>query len=228
MSDDRIDAFELLEPVMAIGQWRNNAELIADCARLGYLPAVDDHAAVVCDPTYGLGRFWKIYRPSTLVASDLEVAKSPVGYPVDFTSLPWASGRFDASVFDPPYKLNGTSTGVGAASCDPDYGVDTYRSQAARHGRIRAGIAECVRVTQVGGYVLVKCQDQVNGGKVRWQTREFAAHAESLGCRLVDALHLPSYRPQPEGRTQQHARRNYSTMLVLRRERLVRRAVPAA
>jgi hypothetical protein len=83
----------------------------------------------------------------------------------------------------------------------------------------RDGITECVRVLRFKGFLLVKCQDQVCSAQVRWQTHDFAAHAESLGCRLVDALYLTSYRAQPEGRSQQHARRNYSTLLVLRRER---------
>jgi hypothetical protein len=206
------------DAVMAVGTWRNNAELIADCARLGYLPT--DEVAQVCDPTYGLGRFWTVFRPANLTASDLDPAKSPTGTSVDFTDLPWPSQHFDAVVFDPPYKLNGTSTGTGGATCDADYGVDRWSGARDRHDLIRRGITECVRVLRVGGHLLVKCQDQVNGGKVRWQTREFADHAEQLGCRLVDQLHLLSYRPQPPGRRQEHARRNYSTMLVCRRERL--------
>lgn len=201
-------------PVLAIGPWANNAELIADCNRLGYL---NDQDAVL-DPTYGLGRFWTVWQPHTLTASDLDPAKSPLGRPVDFTALPWADGSFDAVVFDPPYKLNGTSTGTGAATCDADYGVAEPSTWQDRHQLIRDGITECVRVTRPGGMVLVKCQDQVCSGQVRWQTHEFAAHAVAGGCRLVDALHLSGHRPQPAGRRQVHARRNYSTLLVLRKE----------
>lgn len=93
--------------VMAISTARNNAELIEECAQLGYLTDTD----LVLDPTYGLGRFW-----------------------------------------------------------------------------------------------------------TRWQTIEFTNHAVGLGSRLVDQLHLPSYRPQPAGRRQVHARRNYSTLLVLQKD----------
>ncbi len=78
---------------------------------------------------------------------------------------------------------------------------------------------EAHRVLTPGGYLLLKCQDQVCSGQVRWQTREFADHAEQLGMRLVDALHLLGHRPQPAGRRQVHARRNYSTLLVLRKNR---------
>jgi hypothetical protein len=206
------------DAVMAVGTWRNNAELIADCARLGYLPT--DEVAQVCDPTYGLGRFWTVFRPANLTASDLDPAKSPTVQlvrriehdGVEVLRRPRQVGEVD--------RRAGTSTGTGGATCDADYGVDRWSGARDRHDLIRRGITECVRVLRVGGHLLVKCQDQVNGGKVRWQTREFADHAEQLGCRLVDQLHLLSYRPQPPGRRQEHARRNYSTMLVCRRERL--------
>jgi hypothetical protein len=73
-------------------------------------------------------------------------------------------------------------------------------------------------VLRIGGHLLVKCQDQVNGGKKRWQTIEFANHGQTvLGMPLVDQFHLQSYRPQPNGTTQQHSRGNYSTLLVFRK-----------
>jgi hypothetical protein len=200
------------EPVMAFGRWRNNAELIADCVRLGYI----DDDRLVCDPTYGLGRFWIVYRPEALVASDLNPARSPCGYSVDFTAMPWSDDMFGTVVFDPPYKLNGTG---GSHASDEAYGVALAGVRwQDRMQLCRDGITECVRVLKLGGHLLVKCQDQVCSVQVRWQTHDFAAHAESLGSRLVDALHLPSYRSQPEGRSQRHARRNYSTMLVFRLE----------
>lgn len=189
--------------VNAAHAWRNNAELIVACRTLGYLR--DD--AYTLDPTYGRGTFWKLWRPERLVRHDLKLDG------VDFTALPHADREFDAITFDPPYKLNGTAT----PAVDERYGVDAYMSQPERHRLIRQGIIECVRVLATDGVLLVKCQDQVNAGRVRWQTREFADAAEAHGCRLVDMLHMLGGRPQPEGRRQVHARRNYSTMLVLRR-----------
>lgn len=209
--------------ITAVSTARNNAELIAQCAQLGYL----HDTWPTLDPTFGLGRFWNLWRPTVLMASDLDPAKSPLP-PEDFTRLPYLDDTFAAVVFDPPYKLNGTSTGRGAAACDDDYGVaGAYASVDDRHALIRAGITECLRVLApgrrtdrtTGGFLLVKCQDQVNGGRVRWQTHEFTAHAcATPGVRLVDALFLVGHRPQPPGRSQQHARRNYSTLLVLRKE----------
>lgn len=197
--------------VLAIGSWRNNAELIVGCRDLGYLH--DDYLTL--DPTYGLGRFWSSWRPTNLIAHDIDPHRAPDG-PMDFTATKYFDNLFDAVVFDPPYKLNGTG---GSHASDEAFGVANSVRWQDRMQLICDGITECVRVLKIGGYLLVKCQDQVCSGQVRWQTHEFAAHAAVLGCRLKDMLHLQSYREQPPGRTQKHARRNYSTMLVLVKER---------
>ncbi len=194
--------------VYAIGARRNNAELVRDCAELGYLRT----EWTTLDATYGLGRFWKLWRPSNLTTSDLH---TPADVAWDFTAIPAPDCHFDAVVFDPPYKLNGTSTGRGAASCDESYGVHRSDTWQGRHELINAGIRECARVAK--RVLLVKCQDQVCSGKKRWQTREFADTAESCGFRLVDMLHVQGSRPQPAGRRQVHAQADYSTLLVLAR-----------
>jgi hypothetical protein len=196
-------------PVMAIDDWPSNADLIRDCARLGYLRS--DWRTL--DPTWGYGAFWTLWLPDELWASDLNPAKSPVGESVDFRDLPWADRFFDAVVFDAPYKLNGTPT----EDVDERYGVHVPTEWRERMAMIRDGITECARVLG-DGCLLVKCQDQVCSGKVRWQTVDFTNHAMSLGLGLVDRLDFLSYRPQPHGRRQVHARRNASTLLVLKRE----------
>lgn len=201
-----------MSEILAFGSWKNNAELIASCFDLGYLK--DEWLTL--DPTYGEGRFWKLRRPWNLIASDINPKSTREQFvaKIDFTDTRLADAQFDAVVFDPPYKLNGTG---GSHPSDAGYGVADKLSWQDRHQLIYNGIDECVRVLKSGGYLLIKCQDQVCSGAVKWQTRLFADHAESLGCTLVDMLHLQGYRKQPEGRRQVHARRNYSTMLVLRR-----------
>lgn len=193
--------------ILAIADRPTNGHLIADAAALGY---IGDH---VLDPTWGHGTFWTIHRPRRLVAHDLDPDKAPGGHVADMRRLPYRDGAFDTVVLDGPFKLNGTSSAP-----DERYGVHVPASRDARHQLIIDGIVEACRVVRVGGHVLVKCQDQVNGGKVRWQTDIFTRAAEALGMRKVDALLFPSYRPQPEGRSQQHARRNYSTLLVFVKE----------
>jgi len=198
-------------PVMAIGNWTDNGALIADCARLGYLRP----EWRTLDPTYGYGTFWQKWRPDNLVATDLDPAKSQTGDSVDFTALPWPDRHFDAVVFDPPYKLTGNPADTGGI--DERYGVHVYTDWRDRMDLCRRGITECARVLG-DGYLLVKCQDQVCSGKVRWQTIDFTNHAATLGLGLVDRFDFLSYRPQPAGRRQVHARRNASTLLVFGRE----------
>ena len=194
------------DDVQAIGEWATNGDLIADAARLGYLR--DEW--VTLDATYGVGTFWSRWRPRELHTLDL--APGPgVSVVGDFRSMPWPDQTFRAVVFDPPYKLNGTPT----STVDGRYGVaGRYTSRAARHRLMVDGLTDCARLLIPGGYLLVKCQDQVNGGRVRWQTRMMTEHAESLGLDLVDWFLFRSGRPQPSGRRQEHARRGYSSLLV--------------
>lgn len=199
-----------VEPVLAFGTWKNNAELMVDCKRLGYLG--DD--GTVWDATYGLGAFWRLYRPRDLCATDLDPSKSPsVAGGVDFTRAPWVDRAFKYVVFDGPYKLNGTEA---IFLNDDIYGVRESARWQDRMELLRRGAIECARCSDE--WLIVKCQDQVVSGKIRWQTIYLTEAVEACGFRLYDRLDMPSYRPQPAGRSQQHARSNTSTALVFHRE----------
>lgn len=198
--------------VYAATAWPSNAELIADVARLGYL----HQSWPTLDTTYGRGTFWKVWRPDRLVTHNYRRDG------VDFRHLPHPDGSFLAVVIDAPFKLNGRST----AAVDARYGVDEWASWRERHLLIKSGMTECTRVLAPKGHLLVKCQDQVCGGKVRWQGLEFANHGTlNLKLDLVDRFDLLTRgRSQPERRRtdgkpsiQGHARRNGSTLLVFRK-----------
>jgi len=197
--------------VPAASNWPSNAHLIEDVAALGYL----HKDWFTLDPTYGEGVFWRRWQPDNLTRTDLIPEKSPDNWRgVDFTDLPWEDEVWDAVVFDPPYKLNGTPSAT-----DHRYGVNVVRTWQERHQLIRDGIVECARVLKPGGIFLLKCQDQVCSGKVRWQTFEFATYAGFHGLDLIDRFDLlGTSRPQPAGRRQVHAHGRPSTLLVFRRE----------
>lgn len=188
---------------------RTNAELILDCVDLGYIRTTDR----ILDPTYGLGNWWKLWLPweGRLHRHDLDPDKAPDGV-MDFRELAYPARVFDVVAYDPPYKLNGTPT----AEVDAAYGVHERRTVPQRLSLMLEGLAEAVRVTRPRGYVLAKCQDQVVSGAKVWQRRLVAAEGEALGCKLVDELHVSSYRPQPAGRRQVHAASNFSTLMIFR------------
>lgn len=190
------------DAVLAISDRKNNAELIADVAKLGYL---DGH---VLDMTYGYGTFWKEWQPEEFTYHDAKLDG------VDFRDLPYEDGTFDAVVFDGPYKLNGTPD----PTVDERYGVDKKGSIESRHQLLMDGVEEGARVCKTKGYLLVKCQDQVASGRVWWQTDMLTTQARMVGCVKVDSILFPSYRKQPAGTRQVHFRRNYSTLLVFRKE----------
>lgn len=194
--------------VRAIGDRINNAQLMADCHQLGYLDGP------VLDATYGTGRFWKGLDDLAidLTTNDLN-PDAVTEHHHDFTALPFDNNSFATAVFDAPYKLNGTSTGIGASALDNGYGVGgTYRTVQSIHTLMRLGLIECGRVA--ARYVLAKCQDQVVSGRVHWQTIMLTETGYDYDLNLVDMLHVQGYRKQPEGRRQLHARRDYSTLLV--------------
>jgi len=196
--------------IYAFGTRSNNAQLVADLVELGYI----DLSQPILDPTYGYGRWWKDVQPEALTGCDIQPELSPYGRSVDFTDMPFEDGEFDAVLFDPPYKLNGSSHGFAN---DASYGVGNKKpvSIQNRYQLIFDGMSECARVSSRS--LIVKCQDQVSSGKVQWQSRTFADYGESLGFRLADMLFVSGSRKQPAGRRQIHARRDYSTALVFLR-----------
>ena len=191
-----------MSDIQAIGDWKDNAELIADAAKLGYLPEP------VLDLTYGQGGFWRQHTPSHIVTNDLD-PDSPCECHRDFRATSFGTGEFSTVVFDPPYKLGGTPA---SPKMDKRYGTQEYRTRSEMFSLFVGGMAEASRLAK--RFMLVKCQDQVNGGKVRWQTSIAIDVARALEWRHVDSLILKGGRAQPDDTTQQHARHAYSTLLI--------------
>ena len=195
-------------PVLAAHAWPSNAELIADVARL-YLADV----RMMIDPTFGRGVWWKQWRPPVLVSHDLSLDG------VDFRDLPHPDSLFDAAAYDPPYVSVGGRGTTGMADMYARFGLlDAPTSPAGLQELMDAGLVEVARVVKPRGLILMKCQDYISSGKLWPGTLRSLEAAERAGLTLVDRFeHVsPSPRPQPSGRRQVHARRNLSTLLVLR------------
>lgn len=199
----------MTDDVFAIGEWRTNSHMMVDVAHLGYL--IDPVLDLTVGEKWG---FWQQYRPASLVTNDVNDAV-PADFHFDATRrIPdFMDQEFGTVVWDPPYKLGGTPQ---SPEMDRRFGTTEYRPRSAVEALLIAGMTEGARLARA--YLLVKTMDMVNGGKVRWMTDMATQHAEqNLGLRKVDSLLFRGGRAQPAGRSQQHARRNYSTLLVFGR-----------
>ncbi len=195
----------MTEIVLAEKEWTDNAALIADVAQLGYIEGR------VLDLTYGRGNFWTDWKPEELVGNDITLGAAE--YSHDFCRTAFETDEFKTVVFDPDYKLSGTPA---LGDFDDRYGIDIPKTRRERMASICAGTVEACRLSSC--WVLVKCMDQVNGGKVRWQTDIVTQLAWAMEFGKVDSFHVRGGMPQPKGRSQDHARRYFSTLLVFKRQ----------
>ena len=217
------------KPILAATRWKDNGYLIGDCVKLGYL-RYHDH---ILDPTYGDGIWWKQWLPEKLYTNNINDG----GF--DFTDVPIGDETFDAITYDPPYVSVGGRKTSTIKDFHRAYGMhDAPDTPQALQELINAGLTEMHRLVKPAatkkmqpvkpnGIVLVKCQDYVSSGSLWPGTFHTLEHAFSLGFTLFDKFeHIGNARAQPERRRkdgtksrQQHARRNLSTMYVLRKGR---------
>lgn len=201
-------------PVLAATAWSSNAAMILDVVKLRYLTDED----FLLDPTYGRGRWWTKWREPN-VTHDITLDG------VDFRDLPDADGIFDSVAFDPPYVAMGGRKTTGIQEFFERYGLtDAPKRPAELQAMNDAGLRECLRVVRKRGIVICKVQDYVTSGHLYPGTHLTLTAALAMGFKLEDRLeHLGKARMQPartrkDGKPvrQHHARRNLSTLLVLR------------
>lgn len=183
---------------------RTNARAITDLAELGHLQPGDR----ILDATYCTGRFWKQWHPAHLIAGDLDPQHAR-DVQLDATHLPFPNRSFDVVVFDPPYKMVGTPR----LAMDAGYGINGYQPTGERFSLLQAGTLEAIRVARRAA--LVKCMDQICGGRQQWQTVEVHLAARSVGAEVDDELHVIAPVPQDPRRRQEHVHGRGSTFVVI-------------
>jgi DNA modification methylase len=186
----------------------DNAGLICDALSLHL-----EDGALVLDPTYGRGNFWKGVTPNryTLIYSDIAD-----GGP-DARELPQADGSIDAIVLDPPYIP--THDGDLKASIDATYRVNGSGLKSADDVIAFYGDAlrEARRVLRPRGIAFVKCQDTTENHRAYWVHNEVLRAALELGLAAIDMFVLVQRgAPAQRHRSQERARRNHSYLWVFR------------
>lgn len=162
--------------------------------------------SVVADVTYGKGAFWKdvdlsLYR---FLPSDLAEG-------TDFRQLPYRDGEIDCLVIDPPYMHGGATVKTSINNC--------YRNRNNSHESIirlyAAGFLEAARVLRKDGIIVVKCQDEIEGGRQRLSHCEIIRLLEILGFVIVDLFVLVQRSvPTMRHAYQRSARKNHSYAIL--------------
>lgn len=183
-----------------------NADLFSDILRL-YIP----DGSIVADVTFGKGVFWRNVDTSKYVVKSSDLMDG-----IDFRSLPYGDGSMDAFVLDPPYMHDGKTV---HKALNENY-RNSHEPTTSHASVIRlycGGILEAARVLKKKGVIIVKCQDETEGGKQRLSHVELIHILILLGFEIVDQFVLVQER-QPIMRHdyQKSARKNHSYALVAR------------
>jgi DNA modification methylase/ParB-like chromosome segregation protein Spo0J len=181
-----------------------NNDLLMERATRLYLKDGDR----VADVTWGKGVFWRQVDISRFDFHRSDLLTCPEA-PHDFTNLPYESESFDAVVFDPPYIHHpGELTNYRNSETTPGYYhdeiIDLYRK----------GMTQARRILKPGGYLFVKCMDEVESGVQRRGHIEVWEIAKQLGLSDQDMFLLTQKSPPQIQHPQRHARKNCSFLWV--------------
>ena len=116
------------------------------------------------DCTYSRGLFWKDLTPPRIKTDLVPVTEDTIQ--ADSEDLPFEDGEMKSIMYDPPfvisgkmYKENKEGSSVIAKRFE---GYTTYEKLTKNYFE---SLKELYRITDKGGFVIMKCQDTVSGGK---------------------------------------------------------------
>lgn len=193
-------------PIITTAKVGTNAELFPDILSL-YVP----EGSVVADVTFGKGVFWREVDTSKYVLKPPDLMDG-----IDFRSLPYEDGSIDALVLDPPYMHDGKTV---HKALNENY-RNNHEPTTSHASVIRLycrGILEAARVLKKKGVIIVKCQDETEGGKQRHSHVELIQLLGLLGFEIIDQFVLvQKHQPIMRHDYQKSARKNHSFALVAR------------
>lgn len=165
------------------------------------------------DCTYSKGNFWKNL-PPPIHKTDL--------YPINDTviqanseNLPFADGSMRTVMYDPPFLIAGkTFRDNKEGSSVIAKRFESYTSYEKLMRNYYFTLKELYRVTEKGGFVVMKCQDTVSGGKNHFSHCMIMNMALEIGFYPKDlfVLHNKVRINSFGGRwsKQEHARKHHS------------------
>jgi tRNA G10 N-methylase Trm11 len=187
----------------------DNSDLIAHVAAM-YLKPMDN----VADVTYGKGVFWRKVDITkyNMRFSDLITGPNKD----DFRKLPLPDATYDCVVLDPPYTHNPGHLIVNANYQNAETTKGMYHADIMR--LYSEGMAEAWRILKVGGYLWVKCKDEIESSYQCWSHIEIYDEARRIGFFGMD-LFIMTQKAKPivQHRKQQHARKNHSYLWIFKK-----------
>ncbi len=192
--------------ILYTGMVGHNADQFPQILQL-YIPK----GSRVADVTFNKGKFWQngLQDDYDLLRSDLEPLAEEV-LKADLQALPYKTESLDALILDPPYAHSSTAPMKESIS-------SMYNNNSITGGSKQIidlyynGMLEARRVLKKGGVLVVKCQDEIEAGKQRWNHIRIFQQAEELGYYAKDLLVLVQKGKPPQRHPyQKHFRKNHS------------------
>jgi hypothetical protein len=172
------------------------------------------------DITYGAGNFYKaIKQPKHKI--DI-VPRFPDVVCGDSTKLPFADNTISSIMFDPPFMISGgpsfKSNKVGSNILHHRF--SWFKKPELLREMYGASIIESFRILKTGGWLIVKCQDQVSSGKQFFLHCEVYDMAKQAGFYPKDLFILiAKQRLVPNWqKKQQHARKFHSYFWIFQKK----------
>jgi tRNA G10 N-methylase Trm11 len=190
--------------------------------------------ATVADVTWGTGAFWRNFTALTETWLHLKgveeesvmirwmqwkdrkyrVHASDLNTGVDLRELPYADESHDVVILDPPYAHS--SEAPMKESISRGYNLNSITGGRKQVMNLYyEGMCEAQRILKHKGILIVKCQNEIESGKQRWNRNRIQQEAEDLGFYTKDEFVLVQPNtPTMRHQYQLHARKNHSFFLV--------------
>jgi DNA modification methylase len=200
-----------LIPILTAKQG-NNSDLFKDVLSL-YAKDNDK----ILDMTYGLGTFWKKTDVSKyqLICNDLDSKRGNAHF--DFRNMPYEDKSFDIIVLDPPYGNRSSNKNGFVASL---YNNDFHNLNTIEDilNFYIDGMKESHRLLDKNGYLMVKCMDEISGGKQKRNHISIWQEALNIGFEDEDLFILVQNNvPVMRHDYQLHARKNNSFLWIFKK-----------